>query len=210
MRSWYPTYVGLGLIFGIVLAACGTQSAVAPTATVPAATAAVVPTVAVVPTASIVPLAAFAPTAAVAPTVAPVATVAAASTAASAPSAEVARPSNPGGPGQAATMTGDPKAGALIFVTNCKVCHGDAGKGGVSNPGSTDGTVPPLNPIDETLVSKDPKVFAYNLDLFIQHGSTPEGDKPTLTMAAWGDDGKLTQQQIADVIAYVMSLNPAK
>jgi hypothetical protein len=54
------------------------------------------------------------------------------------------------------------------------------------------------------------KVFAYNLDLFIQHGSTPAGDKPVLKMAAWGDSGTLTQQQIADVIAYIMSLNPAK
>lgn len=123
---------------------------------------------------------------------------------------ETARPSNPGGPGLAATMTGDPKTGAVIFATNCKTCHGDQGKGGVSNPGSSDGTVPPLNPIDETLVSKDPKVFAYNIDLFIQHGSTPEGDKPVLKMAAWGDDDTLTQQQIADVIAYIMSLNPAK
>ena len=122
---------------------------------------------------------------------------------------EIARPSNPGGPGAAATMTGDPKTGAVIFAANCKECHGDEGKVGVSNPGSTDGTVPTLKPIDETLVSKDPKVFAYNLDLFIQHGSTPEGKNPTLKMAAWGDDGKLTQQQIADVIAYIMSLNPA-
>jgi mono/diheme cytochrome c family protein len=123
---------------------------------------------------------------------------------------ESARPSNPGGPGPAATMTGDSKAGAALFATNCKACHGDQGKGGVSNPGSSDGTVPPLNPIDETLMSKDPKVFAYNLDLFIQHGSTPAGDKPALKMAAWGDDSTLTQQQIADVIAYIMSLNPAK
>jgi mono/diheme cytochrome c family protein len=75
------------------------------------------------------------------------------------------------------------------------------------NRGSTDGTVPALNPIDMTLENKDPKVFAYNLDLFIQHGSTPGGDKPALTMLAWGDQKKLTDQQIADVIAYVISLN---
>jgi len=89
-------------------------------------------------------------------------------------------------------------------------CHGDQGKGGVSNPGSTDGTIPALNPIDATLVNTDPKVYATNLDLFLQHGSTPAGDKPAKQMAAWGDSGTLTQQQIADVIAYVMSLNPAK
>lgn len=89
------------------------------------------------------------------------------------------------------------------------VC-GYQGKGGVKNPGSDDGTVPPLNPIDETLVSKDPKVFAYNIDLFIQNGSTPEGDNPKLKMTDWGKSGALTQQQIADVIAYIMSLNPVQ
>jgi mono/diheme cytochrome c family protein len=51
-------------------------------------------------------------------------------------------------------------------------------------------------------------VFARTLDLFIEHGSTPEGPNPKDVMAAWGDDGKLTPQQIADVIAYIVSLNP--
>lgn len=135
---------------------------------------------------------------------APVASVA------SGPTAEPARPSNPGGPGAAISLTGDPKAGAVIFTTNCQTCHGDQGKGGVINTGSTDGTIPPLNPIDASLVSADPKVYATNLDLFLQHGSTPAGDKPAKQMAPWGDSGTLTQQQIADVIAYVMSLNPVK
>ncbi len=119
---------------------------------------------------------------------------------------EVARPSNPGGPGSALNLTGDPQAGALVFAANCKPCHNEAGRGGVANPGSADGTVPALNPIDATLTNKDPKVFAYSLDLFIQHGSTPAGDKPALSMPAWGDQKNLTDQQIADVIAYVISL----
>ena len=120
---------------------------------------------------------------------------------------EVARPSNPGGPGPATTLVGDAQNGAQIFATNCVACHGAQGKVGVNNPGSKDGTVPPLNPIDDTLKSADPKVFAYNIDLFIEHGSTPEGSSPTLKMLAWGDQKTLTPQQIADVIAYVISLN---
>jgi mono/diheme cytochrome c family protein len=43
--------------------------------------------------------------------------------------------------------------------------------------------------------------------LFIEHGSTPEGDNPAKSMPAWGDNNTLTPQQIADVIAYIMSLN---
>ena len=120
---------------------------------------------------------------------------------------QVARPSNPGGPGQAVTLTGDAKLGEKIFTATCVGCHGALGKGGTPNPGSDDGTIPPLNPIDETMHSKDYKTFAGNLDLFIQHGSTPEGPKPAITMPAWGDKQSLTQQQIADVIAYIIHLN---
>jgi mono/diheme cytochrome c family protein len=68
-------------------------------------------------------------------------------------------------------------------------------------------SVPALNPIDATIANPDPKVFAYNIDLFVEHGSTPDGPNPALKMPAWGDTKALTPQQIADVMAYVMSLN---
>jgi mono/diheme cytochrome c family protein len=120
---------------------------------------------------------------------------------------EVAKPSNPGGPGAAIGLTGDATAGAQVYVDQCKKCHGDEGKGGVENAGSADGTVPPLNPIDETMVNADYKTFATNIDLFIEHGSTPEGTNVDKVMTAFGDEKKMTDQQIADVIAYVISLN---
>jgi mono/diheme cytochrome c family protein len=124
--------------------------------------------------------------------------------------AEVARPSNPGGPGDAVNLTGDSAAGLKIYTSYCEVCHGTEGKQGVDNPGSDDGTVPPLNPIDSTLIDEDYKTYATNLDLFIQHGSTPAGSAPAKLMPAWGDQNTMTQQQIADVIAYIISLNPTK
>jgi mono/diheme cytochrome c family protein len=110
-------------------------------------------------------------------------------------------------------LKGDPKNGAAVFTSksqdkSCASCHGDQGKGNVQNPGSSDGTVPPLNPIDPLLTSKDYKTFATNIDLFIEHGSTPDGPSPQLTMPAWGDEQRLSPQQIADVIAYVIGLNP--
>ena len=120
---------------------------------------------------------------------------------------EVAHPSNPGGPGQAINLTGDSNSGQQLFVTNCQTCHAVEGKGNNPNPGSADGTVPALNPIDPTLKNPDYKIFATNIDLFIEHGSTPEGKNPTFSMPPWGDKGALTPQQIADVIAYVVSLN---
>lgn len=121
----------------------------------------------------------------------------------------VACPSNPGGPGAAIDLKGDSNSGKQIFATNCQTCHNAQGKGGIPNPGSTDGTVPPLNPIDPSLISADAKTYATNLDLFLEHGSTPEGNGPTFSMPAWGDKKALNPQQIADVIAYVISLNPA-
>ena len=78
---------------------------------------------------------------------------------------------------------------------------------GIPNPGSDDGSVPALNPIDPTIASSDPGVFAVNVDLFIEHGSIPEGPNPLIMMPSFGDDGMLTDQQIADLIAYVMYIN---
>lgn len=123
------------------------------------------------------------------------------------PAVDIARPSNPGGPGPAVDLQGNIDNGKKIFIANCQICHGEEGKGGYPNPGTTDGTVPPLNPIDPTLVNADYKTFATNLDLFLEHGSVPEGPEPVRNMPAWGDRGALTPQEIADVIAYVVSLN---
>jgi mono/diheme cytochrome c family protein len=135
-------------------------------------------------------------------------TVAEAATQMAGSSSDIARPSNPGGPGDAVNLTGNADTGAELFAANCVPCHGAKGVGNVANFGSTDGTVPALNPIDPTLKDPDYKTFATNIDLFIQHGSTPEGTNPIFQMPPWGDSGTLNQQQIADVIAYLISLNP--
>jgi mono/diheme cytochrome c family protein len=123
------------------------------------------------------------------------------------PAGEVARPSNPGGPGEAINLSGDANPGQKVYSDHCQVCHGVEGRDDVENPGSDDGTVPAINPIDSTLVNPDYTTYAYNLDLFLENGSIPAGPNPTFVMPAWGAKGALTQQQIADVIAYIISLN---
>ncbi len=105
--------------------------------------------------------------------------------------ADIARPSNPGSPGEAVTLTGKVDSGKQIYVDNCQRCHGPDGKNGNLNPGTVDGTVPALNPIDPTLASADYQIFATNIDLFIEHGSTPAGTTPNLFMPAWGDRAAL-------------------
>lgn len=112
--------------------------------------------------------------------------------------------------GPAASGHGSAQAGQVVFTQNCLACHGVDGKGGFPNAGSDDGTVPPLNPIDPGFAQaakRDPAAFAREIDLFIQHGSRPSGPNPMLSMVPWGDSKRLTQQQIADVEAYVMQLN---
>ena len=125
-----------------------------------------------------------------------------------APVSKVPRPSNPGIPGEAINMSGDVTSGEQLFNANCSVCHSTQGTGGVINSGSTDGTIPSLNPVDPFLKDPDLKIFATNIDLFIQNGSTPEGISPVFAMPAWGRSSTLSQQEIADLIAYIISLNP--
>jgi uncharacterized repeat protein (TIGR01451 family) len=112
--------------------------------------------------------------------------------------------------GPAASIHGDPVAGRAVFAQICAHCHGERGAGGVPNLDSDDAIVPGLNPIDPGFVvnaTGDPATFAATLDVFLQHGSIPAGDEPELFMLPFGDLKILTQQQIADIEAYIMQLN---
>ncbi len=109
--------------------------------------------------------------------------------------------------GRAAFIIGSAENGEDLYKEQCLSCHGVAGKGGIPNPGSSDGTVPPLNPIDRKLYNADPAVFAAAIDKIIQHGSMPSGKHPALHMPAWGDTRSLTQQEISNLEAYILKLN---
>jgi ubiquinol-cytochrome c reductase cytochrome b subunit len=112
-----------------------------------------------------------------------------------------------GGTGMAVTIIGNAEHGAIIFAGTCSSCHGPRGTGSVANPGSKGGMIPPLNPIDRDKFSPDPRTFAEIIDLYIQHGSRPEGPNPQVGMPPFGDSNALTQEQIADLQAYILSLN---
>lgn len=121
-------------------------------------------------------------------------------------------PTEVGPPGLAAGMVGNVEHGKKLFDANCASCHGQAGKGGVANPGSYLGTVPALNPVRPELFSKDPEQFAENLDRFIQNGAAPPGPGPQkamapMSMVGYGKTQSLTQPEISNIITYIMSLN---
>jgi mono/diheme cytochrome c family protein len=123
---------------------------------------------------------------------------------------EPAVPSNPGNPGPAVSLSGDAGRGKPLFGAYCAACHGPEGILGYPNPGTDDGQVPALNPIDSTIANADAKVFFKNVDLFVEHGSVPGGNSPLLIMPNFGDGKLLTPQQIADIIQYVILLNTPK
>jgi ubiquinol-cytochrome c reductase cytochrome b subunit len=110
-------------------------------------------------------------------------------------------------PGKAAYVIGSAVRGAEIFKKSCSSCHGPEGVATVPNPGSTDGKVPDLSPIDREDYSADAQTFAEIIDRYIQHGSVPAGPNPAIRMPAFGDTNTLTQQEIANVEAYVLQLN---
>ena len=104
-------------------------------------------------------------------------------------------------------MVGDPGHGMVLYAQNCQSCHGSDGEGHIANPGSADMLMPPLKKIDPNIFNADPALFAQNLDRFTQHGSHPEGPSPAFNMPAFGDTRTLTQQQIANIEAYLLQLN---
>ena len=123
----------------------------------------------------------------------------------------------PGPPGRAAYLVGQtshgigdlgaPQHGKLLYDKYCQSCHGPDGRGGVPNAGSFAGVVPPLAPINPALFSRDPLLFAQNIDRYIQHGSTPPGAQPAHTMPPWGDNLTLSQEMISEIEAYILRLN---
>ena len=121
---------------------------------------------------------------------------------------EIARPNTPGGTGLALDLTGDPAAGKQIYIDHCQMCHGPEGTGNVLNPGSDDGTVPELNPdrLNLWLV----RITGYLLTIWTfssKMAHRPAGVNPARFMPPWGSQNGLTQQQIADAIAYLIGLN---
>ncbi len=123
------------------------------------------------------------------------------------PSAPRPAPVAEGPPGPAAAIIGSAAHGAVLFTRFCAQCHGPAGTGNVPIPGSAMGAYPALAPIAPALFSRDPDTFASNVDRFLQHGAVTHGPKAGTNMHAFGDRNSLTQEQIADIEAYVLQLN---
>lgn len=109
--------------------------------------------------------------------------------------------------GQAINMIGSVSGGRALYDEFCIQCHGPQGNTHVSGFKPVAG-VPPLRPMKKALYSKDPELFVRHIDMFIQHGTVNPENGPD--MPAFGDTEALTQPEIADIEAYVLSLNGVK
>lgn len=105
-------------------------------------------------------------------------------------------PSNSPSASGSAALPGDPNNGQTVYAQNCATCHGNSLEGGI-------GAV--LNPIDKlpgVPNSLDP-TFLIGI---ITNGRTPQpGDPKQAQMPAW--QGKLSDQEIKDVAAYIIQQN---
>jgi mono/diheme cytochrome c family protein len=105
---------------------------------------------------------------------------------------------------QSVSIIGDREHGAILFHQSCIMCHGPHGNPQTPGFNAPKG-VPSLNPIDRAVFNADPQSFVDHIDQFVQHGIPNTQGGPN--MPNFGDSHALTQAQIADLEAYVLSLN---
>ncbi len=101
-------------------------------------------------------------------------------------------------------IIGDKEHGAVLFHQSCMMCHGPQGIPKTPGFNAPKG-VPSLNPVDSDIFNANPQAFVERIDRIIQHGIPNTEGGPN--MPDFGDSHALTQAQIADLEAYVLSLN---
>lgn len=86
-------------------------------------------------------------------------------------------------------IEGDPSQGAVVFAHNCIACHGEQAQGGFGRP------------LAMTWPGNQPEVYIFDV--------VSQGIENTL-MPGWArsQGGPLEEQQINDVTAYILSLDP--
>ena len=89
----------------------------------------------------------------------------------------------------------------------CRMCHGDAGKGGFANPNAeTDGKVPGVTLVKEGYTPAEIAKLIRNGNPKIGLAD-PKGQTPPYRMPSWGD--RMSAREVDDLVQYLLSLYPA-
>lgn len=86
-------------------------------------------------------------------------------------------------------VEGDPSAGAVVYQANCRVCHGDQGQGRFGKP------------LAQSWPGQQPELYIRQ----VVSDGIPGSIMPTW---AQSNGGPLSDDEIADVAAYLLSLSP--
>ena len=105
-----------------------------------------------------------------------------------------ASPSPPAGGSGA--LPGDPNNGQTVYSQNCATCHGTSLEGGI---GAT------LNPIDKLPGVPNSLDPTFLISVITNGRVHQPGDPKQVDMPAW--QGKLSDQEIKDVAAYIIQQN---
>ncbi len=99
-------------------------------------------------------------------------------------------------PSAGTALPGDPNNGQTVYAQNCATCHGTSLEGGIGAA---------LNPIDKlpgVPSSLDP---TFLIDVVTNGRNHQAGDPKQTDMPAW--QGKLSEQEIKDVAAFIIQQN---
>jgi cytochrome c553 len=108
-------------------------------------------------------------------------------------------------PDQNSAEAGSIERGHDLFQkVGCYQCHGEDGKGGVSNPNAVGGLVPTLTAVSQGYNDTELK-NKIRMGVRYVAKADPNGPTPPLFMPTWGSF--LTGQQLDDLVAYLKSLS---
>lgn len=103
-------------------------------------------------------------------------------------------------------LTPEQRGEILYKRHGCRGCHGEDGRGGVPNPNAVSGEqVPPLRYVKEGYTVAELRDRLRNGVPSVARRDT-RGPEPPLRMPGWGD--RLTEGQLDDLMAYLLSLYP--
>lgn len=106
--------------------------------------------------------------------------------------------------GKSIDIIGNSANGKNLYDLYCLQCHGPNGNTTADHFQNLSG-VPSINPINRSIFNEDINKFLQNIDIFIQYGASNKDNGPN--MPAFGATHVLTQEQIADIEAYVLQIN---